>query len=354
MHILLVGLNHRSAPIDVRERLAFPPEELGGALAALRQDVGLEEAAILSTCNRVEIYGGAANLEETVARLQRFLSDRARIEMAGLAPRLYTYTEPRSVHHLFSVASGLDSMVLGEGEILHQVKHAYERARDHGATGKLLNGLFQRALNAAKAVRSQTAIGQGATSIGTVSVELAAKIFGRLSGAVVVLIGAGKIGEVTLARLVDRGVRHIRVMNRSWERAATLAFSHHAAAVPMETLPEQLVEADILITATSAPRYLLRREEVAAAMRARHQRPLCLVDLGVPRNVEPSCGILDNVYRFDVDDLQGLVGRSQEERVQALDACHVIIDHKVERFLLWWRQEMTACDPSSSVLAAAR
>ena len=339
MHIVLVGLNHKSAPIELRERLAFRREQLAEAFARLRTQVGLHEAAILSTCNRVEIYGGVPELDGTVARLRRFLSEHGGLESASLSERLYSYAEPHSVRHLFSVASGLDSMVLGEGEILHQVKHAYEWAKQHGATGKVLNGLFQRALNAAKAVRTQTDIGRGCTSIGSVAVELSEKIFGSLSGATVLLIGAGKIGELTLKRLTVRGVREVRVMNRSLERAVALASAHQAIPVPMEQLLTQLLEADIVISSASAPAYLIHRSDVGSAMRVRHQRPLCLVDLGVPRNVEPAVGSLENVYLFDVDDLQGLLDHHDEERQQSLSQSQEIIDHKVERFLSWWQSE---------------
>ena len=347
MHVVLVGLNHRSAPVELRERLAFRQEQVPGALAKLREEFGLQEATILSTCNRVEIYAGVQELDGTVERLQQFLSHHAGIEVSGLRERLYSYTEPESVQHLFSVASGLDSMVLGEGEIVHQVKHAYEWARDHGATGKLFNVLFQRALNAAKAVRTQTAIGQGCVSIGTVSVELAEKIFGRLSSASVLLIGAGKIGELALMRLADRGVGRVSVMNRSLDRAVDLASMHGAIPLSLERLPIQLLDVDVVITSTSAPAYLLRRADVVAAMRDRHQRPLCLIDLGVPRNVEPAVGELENVYVFNIDDLQGLVAHSHQERAQALEASKAIVSQKVERFLAWWHQEVAPCVPSS-------
>lgn len=339
MHIVLVGLNHRSAPIELREQLAFRREQLPGAFGRLRADVGLREAAILSTCNRVEIYAVAAELNGTIPRLREFLSQHGRIDAAHLSDRLYSYTEPMSVAHLFAVASGLDSMVLGEAEILHQVKHAYEWAKDCGATGKIFNVLFQRALNAAKAVRTQTGIGRGCTSVGTVAVELAQKIFGRCSGATILLIGAGKIGELTLKRLSVRGVRELRIMNRSAERATSLAMSYGASAVSMEELPTQLRQADIIITSTSAPSYLLTREDVAVAMPARRQRPLCIMDLGVPRNVEPAVGGLENVYLFDVDDLQGVVHHAQGEREQAVQASQEILNQKVNRFLEWWHVE---------------
>ena len=353
MHVVVVGVNHHSAPVELRERLAFRRDQLPGALARLRADLGLPEAAILSTCNRVEIYAGVPELDGTLGRLHRFLSEHGGVELPGLAPRLYSLTEPESVQHLFAVASGLDSMVLGEGEILHQVKHAYEWARGEGATGKLFNALFQRALNAAKAVRTQTAIGQGCTSIGTVAVALSEKIFGGLARATVLLIGAGKIGEQTLKQLAARGVREIRLMNRTLDRAEALALGYRAVPLALSELPAQLLEADILLTSTSAASYLVDREALAAAMRARHQRPLCIVDLGVPRNIDPSVAGLENVYLFDIDDLQGLVDSTQEERRQALDAARTILAGKVDRFLSWRREEIPACVPLSSGPAAA-
>lgn len=354
MHIVLVGLNHKSAPIELRERLAIPQEALPRVLGRLREEVGLREAAVLSTCNRVEIYGRAPELDGTMRRLQQFLSAYANVEQPEtLTSCLYSWAEPHSIRHLFAVTSGLDSMVLGESEILQQVKRAYESAKDHGATGKTLNALFQRALNTAKEVRTHTGIGRGCTSVGTVSVELAEKIFGHLSGAAVLLIGAGKIGELTLEHVATRGVRSIRMMNRSFERAAHLAETYHAAAVPLESLDAELRDADIVISSTSAPAYLLTRLEVAAAMRQRHQRPLCLVDLGVPRNIDPAAGALENVYLFDIDDLQGLVHHSLSEREQAMTASQAIIDRKVDRFLSWWHEEVTGCVPSSLGPAAA-
>ncbi len=339
MHILVVGISHKSAPIELRERLAFQHGQLEEVFARLRSDVGLEEAAVLSTCNRVEIYGRVAELDGTVARLQRFFSQHGGVEESHLATTLYSCAEPHSVRHLFSVASGLESMVLGEGEIQQQVKLAYEHARLYGATGKVFNVLFQRALNTAKAVRTHTGIGRGATSVGTVAVELAEKIFDPLSRAVVVLVGAGKIGELTLKRLSDRGVRDVRVVNRSVDRAVDLAAAYAARPVLYEQLGEQLLDADIVITSTSAPAYVLDRHQVEAAMHVRHQRPLCLIDLGVPRNIDPAVGHLENVYRFDIDDLQSVIAHTHHERQQAVTHSHRIIDEKVERFLSWWRQE---------------
>jgi glutamyl-tRNA reductase len=340
MHIILVGLNHNSAPLEVRERLAVSPEHLPDWLQRLKRDAGLQEAAILSTCNRVEIYGRAPEADVTLRQLEGFLSAQAHMTCEQLHPHLYRHTEPHSVRHLFAVTSGLDSMVLGEDEILGQVKRAYEHARASGATGKVLNVLFQRALNAAKAVRSETSIGQGQISVGSVAVDFAQKIFGQLTRALVLLIGAGEISELTLQRLKKRGVRQVRVINRSPERAEALARYYGATPVAWEALPEELVAADIVISSTSAPQALLTRERVWETMRQRHQRPLCLIDLGVPRNIEPAVGELENVYRFDVDDLQRLVAQSCHNRqAAALDGA-AIVDHKVAQFLSWWQEEL--------------
>jgi glutamyl-tRNA reductase len=334
-------MNHRSAPVEMRERLAFRKEELSAACARLRANAGLAEAAILSTCNRVELYAGVSRVDDAIGRLHQFLSRHASIELSGLTPRLYSYTDPpQVVRHLFSVASGLDSMVLGEAEILHQVKHAYEAAQSAGSTGKLLNGLFQRALNTAKAVRTHTGLGRGCTSVGTVAVQLAEKIFGGLSSAAVLLIGTGKIGEITLRRLAERGAGNLRVMSRNLERAAGLAGEHRAHPVSAAELPQQLMDADIIITSTSAPLTLLRRDQLTAAMRQRHHRPLCIIDLGVPRNVDPEVGRMENVYLFNVDDLQALVQRHEHERQQALGQSEGIINQKVELYLAWWQQEV--------------
>ncbi len=353
MHILVVGANHRSCPIEVRERLAFGAEQVPDALASLRDALGLSEALILSTCNRIEIYAAVPMLDGTLDRLTAFLSQRAGLRHIELADQFYHYTEPDSVLHLFSVASGLDSMVLGEAEILHQVKHAYELAKGAGSTGKLFNVLFQKALNAGKAVRTKTGIGRGCMSVGTVAVELAQKIFGDLTPFTVLLVGAGKIGELTMKRLADRGVSDLRIANRSMDRAAGLAARYGATAFTLDALGQQLLDADIVITSTSSSSALLTRDDALAIMRHRRARPLCVIDLGVPRNVEPSVGELENVYRFDIDDLQGLVDHSTAQRQQAVDASQTILREKVARFLAWWHHDHASCARSPLALAEA-
>jgi len=353
MHILVVGASHRSCPIEVRERLAFQAEQLPAAYAALRHELGFPEALILSTCNRVEIYAGVPDVNGTGDRIASFLSAHSRLPAGELAPQLYTHQEPSSVQHLFAVASGLDSMVLGESEILHQVKRAYELARMHGTTGKALNTLFQKALNTGKAVRARTTLGHGSISVGTVALELAQKIFGDLRPYTVLLVGAGKVGELTIKRLTERGVSRVQILNRSPERAALLAAQHGAQAFGMDELTARLVDADIVITSTSAPQALMSRADLDAIMPLRRHRPLCIVDLGVPRNVDPEAGQLENVYLFDVDDLQGLAAHHQAQRRQAVSESQRIIEQKIEHFLAWWHQEYQACAPSSSALAAA-
>ena len=354
MPIVVVGANYRSCPIEIRERLAFRPEQLPAAYATLRDQLGLAESLILSTCNRVEIYAQVPVLDGTVHRVTAFLSAHGDLELERLRPQLYTHTESSGIEHLFRVASGLDSMVLGETEILHQVKCAYEQAQRHGTTGKALNVLFQKALNAGKAIRAQTGISQGGMSVGTVAIELAQKIFGDLRPYTVVLAGTGKIGELVLKRLADRGVSRVRVLNRSLDRAQALAASCGGEAYGLEALAAQLLDADIAIMSTASPTALVSRAQVAAAMQARRHRPLCLIDLGVPRNIDPSAGELDNVYRFDIDDLQGLVDHNHQRRRQALEASQAILERKVHGLLSRWQEETQGCAPSlSSELVAA-
>ncbi len=351
MPIIVVGLNHRCAPVEVRERLAFRRDQLAEAFARLREDIGLEEVAILSTCNRVEVYGWVPELRDTIDRLLQFLSRHGDIALPALRPRVYSYTEPRSIDHLFAVTSGLDSMVLGEAEILHQVKRAYDWAREAGATGKVFNGLFQRALNAAKAVRTDTAIGRGCTSIGSVAVELSEKIFGELTSTSVLLIGAGKIGEMTLKHVATGGLRTVRIANRSFSRAQALAAFYGAVPVAWDDLSLHLREADIIISSVTASSYVLSRQQILAALPSRAPGPLCVIDLGVPRNIEPSVGELEGVYVFDIDDLQALVEQHQQQRQQEVAQSHAILRRKVEKFLAWRQHDLSA--PTSSVLAAA-
>jgi glutamyl-tRNA reductase len=352
MQIVVVGVNHKSCPIEMRERLAFGPDQLPAAYRTLQDGLGLPEALILSTCNRVEIYAGVPQPNGTVSRVSEFLRAHSRLESTVLEPALYRFEEPRSVEHLFAVASGLDSMVLGETDILHQVKHSYELARQYGMTGKTLNVLVQKALNAAKAVQQRTAVGRGCLSVGTVAIELAQKIFGDLRPYTALLVGAGKIGELVVQRLSERGVARRLIVNRSLERAQHLAQRYGGEAGDLSHLLDHLLLADIVLTSTASPEPLITRAALAGLMSRRRNRPLCLIDLGVPRNIEPAVGSLENVYLFNVDDLQGLVAHHHSQRREAVGESQAIVEQKLQVFLAWRDRERRRGQWSSAPAAA--
>jgi len=334
--IIVVGVNHKTAPIEVRERLAFAGEHIASALQHLQETTGLEECAILSTCNRVEIYSAVPDSDGVLPRLYDFLALHGQLGRAQLDPSLYTQVQPASIEHLFRVASGLDSMVLGETEITAQVKDAYALAHRHGAVGKLLHALFQRALHTAKEVRTHTGLSRGAASVGSVAVELARKIFGHLQHCNILLLGAGAVSELVLKHLVDRGATHVTIANRSLEQAVGLAEKYRGRATGLSRSHEELVEADVAITATATSHHVLTAEAIAHLMKARRQRPLFLVDLGVPRNIEPATSALENVYLYDIDDLQSVVADHRQEREQAVAQATAIVQRKVHHFMEWF------------------
>ncbi len=346
-HIVVVGLNFKSAPIALRERLAFPQDSWSSLYPKIQQQVGVQETAVLSTCNRVELYTSTDNMAAAPDRLHDFLIDHSRMTASEVKPALYTYTQPQSVQHLFTVTSGLDSMVVGESEIQYQVKKAYEHAKSEGATGKYLNVLFQKALNAAKSVRTETGIGRICNSVGTVSVDLAQKVFGSLKGKSVLLLGAGEMAQSTLKRLAIRGSDHIAIINRSQERAEHLAQQHGGVYYLWHHLEEKAAQADIIICSTAAQSAILTKKMVQGMMQSRHNRALYIVDLGVPRNVEVSVGELDNVYLFNVDDLQKIADKNDLQQQQAILASQKILHRKVEHYLNWWQAETSRCAPSS-------
>ncbi|MBI4355856.1 MAG: glutamyl-tRNA reductase [Candidatus Omnitrophica bacterium] len=335
MQILVVGVNHQTAPVEVRERLALAKSRLGEALHAARSHGHLAECVMLSTCNRVELYGVVPEADGQVERLKDFFQRYSQLELPLLDQVLYSFQQPNSIRHLFRVASGLDSMVIGESEVLGQVKEAYEIARGQGTTGKVFNVLFQKALNAAKEVRTQTGINRGATSVGSVAVRLAQKIFGPLQRHTILIIGAGAMGELTLRHLVKCGAESILVSNRSYDRAVALAEQWGGQAMTFEQLEQGLAQADIVISSTGAPHAVLSASQVQAAMRARRKRPLFIIDIAVPRDVESSAGSLDNVYLYNIDDLQGIVEGHRAQREEAAAASQAIIDRKVRLFMEW-------------------
>ena len=333
--IFVVGVNHRSAPVEIRERLAFPQDRLAETFTHLREAIRLDECLILSTCNRMEIYGVAGEVDGTVHRLYDFLGRHSTLNRTALASSLYVHRQPESVHHLFRVTSGLDSMILGESEITGQVKEAYRHACEHGATGKVFNVLFQKAFNAAKDVRSRTELGRGTVSVGSVAAELARKIFGLLHDRRILLLGAGGTGELVLKCLRDRGARHVVIANRSLEHAAHLAEQYQGRATSLARSRDELEEADIAVAATGAGVYLLAAADAESLMKRRRSRPLFLIDLSVPRNIDPLVSRLENVYLYNIDDLQGVAAGHRTVRESAVTQSHTIIQQKAQRFMEW-------------------
>ena len=333
MNILCAGLNHHNAPVEIREKFAVGQHEMEEMLSAVRAIDGLSGAVILSTCNRVEFYAS------TLCPVRAFDGLRAMMRArTGLEAPLYLHDTPRSVRHLFRVASGLDSMVLGETEILGQVKKAYSAAAECGATTSQLNKLFQHAFRVAKHVRTETEITRGATSVGAVAAELAGKIFGDLAGRRVMILGAGETSESTARALVSRGVKTVIVSNRTFDRAAKLAGEIGGLAIHFDHWQNAFADVDILICSTAAPHAVLTREKLAPMMRERAGRPLFVIDLAVPRDAEPAINELDAVFLYDIDSLEGIVRQSLETRRSEVIRCEQMIAHHVGAFVTWLRR----------------
>ena len=341
MDIAVLGLNHRTAPVELRERVAFQEQRLPEALGAVRGEVGLSECVILSTCNRVELYIALPEVNGTEGELKRFLARFHNVEPDLLDAHAYWHLQPDSVRHLFRVAAGLDSMVVGESEILRQVREAYERSVSVGAVRGTLHRLFQTALRAGKQARSQTRVGRGAVSVSSVAVELARRIFRDLGSKTILLLGAGEMGESTLTCLKGQGVRSVLIANRSAEKALPLASQVGGRVVPFERLDLALWQADIVICSTSADRYLLTREDVQGVMAARRQKPLFLIDISVPRNLDPHIGQIENVYLYDIDDLQGIASANLQARLGEAEECAKIVEHEMSEFLNRYRVPRT-------------
>src|SRR6266567_5080051 len=332
MNLFCVGLSHHTANVETRERFAGHTEP-----DCILRSAGCAEALLLRTCNRVEVYGASARRVSTdeIARCLMHeagsvsaITDRPHSE----APPFYRYEGGKCVQHLFRVASGLDSMVVGETEILGQTKKAYERARASGAAGPYLHRLFQRAFRVAKQVRTHTEITRGSVSVGSVAVDLADKIFGNLTHCKVLILGAGETSERTIRALVSRGVADLRVSNRSRERAEALAFTVNGRAVAFEEWAEQCGEIDILITSTSSDVPLLSQEKLAPMLRDRIDRPLFIIDIAVPRDVAPDVNALDGVYFYDIDSLQSIAEQSLATRRAQVAAAEQIISQHVAEF----------------------
>jgi glutamyl-tRNA reductase len=333
MPLVVLGLSHHSSPVSVRERFAFAEARLPGALQSLRDSGVADEAVILSTCNRVEIYAVTqSEPPEAFTALREFLVN-CHDYRDPLTDEIYAWGEPQSVHHLFKVACGLDSMVLGETEILGQLKKAYDLALQNGHTGGRLNKAFQRAFNVAKQIRTETNIQRGSVSVGSVAVELAEKIFSRLSDRNVMIIGAGDTSEKTARALLSRGTRSILVSNRSHDKAVALATQLGGRAVPFAGWADEFANIDIVVSSTSAPDYILDRVKLAPLMKLRRNRPLLLIDIAVPRDIEPEVNFLEDVYLYNIDDLQAIANDYLKQRQEEVARCEKIIREKAEALL---------------------
>jgi glutamyl-tRNA reductase len=329
MSFKILGINHKTAPVALREKVAFSEDRLVAALRLLRQEMGVAEAVILSTCNRTEVYwSGSISGEELSKWLEQHHGDNL-----DLAPSLYVHQESRAVEHAFSVASGLDSMVLGEVQILGQLKDAYRVAQESGSTGPILNKLFQAAFSAAKRVRSETRIGANAVSLASATVSLARRVYADLSAHSALLVGAGDMNALTARHFMSAGIKRMVIANRTLERAQTLANEIKAHAVPLTALDRELADADIVISCTASPVPIITKQAVEAAIRARRRRPIFMVDMAVPRDIEPEIADLEDVYLFSIDDLQQLVDENIQQREVAAGGARLLINEEVARFL---------------------
>jgi glutamyl-tRNA reductase len=333
MHILCLGLNHQTTPLGLRERLVFSEDAIRAALSRLGCGAGigsLAEMVILSTCNRIEIY--ATSSRKSFAELEAFLSDAHGIPANDLHPHLYRYTDAKAVRHLLNVAAGLDSLVLGEPQILGQVTRALELARGIGTVGPLLTRLFQSTIHAGKRARTETAISRNPASVSSLAASAAEKAIGNLKTASVVVLGAGEMAELTVEALRKRGVERIRVINRTLERAHDLAQRWGAESATFESLEKNLMEADILIASTGAPLTLVSAEMVRSAMAGR-KRALVLIDIAVPRNIDAACGEVPGVRLYDMDNLNATLETSLAERAAEVPRVEAILAEEAAKFL---------------------
>jgi glutamyl-tRNA reductase len=328
MHVVVVGLSHKTAPVEIREKLAIPESRIGEALSRLCSYPGVKEGMLLSTCNRVEVYAVVDELEPGYSRIQEFLADaHMSLSSEQLTPHLYWQTGDRAISHLFRVASSLDSMIVGESQILGQLKEAFEMALTHKSTGVILNKVVKKAISVAKRVRTDTKIAEMAVSVSYAAVELAKKIFSDLSDKTVLLVGAGEMAKLAARHFIANGVRHVRVTTRSPQHAVELANRFGGTPVPFEQFRDDMGSADIVLVSTGASHYLVSSDDVQRAVRQRMNQPMFLIDISVPRNIDPAVRHVDNAFLFDIDDLKYRVEQNKGERLQEAEkAEHMVID----------------------------
>ncbi len=338
MSLFTIGINHKTAPVDVRERVVFAPEHIQQALHEMRALKGVNEAAILSTCNRTEVYCQTDAPDEEPEIIE-WLGTFHALAARELQPYLYRYEDESAVRHALRVACGLDSLVLGEPQILGQLKTAYQAANDAGTLGRQLGRLFQHAFAVAKQIRTDTAIGASPVSVAFAAVNLAKQIFGDLSRQTALMIGAGETIELAVRHLAANGIDRITVANRSLEKAQALAGQYGGEGMTLPAIGERLHEADIVISSTAAPLPILGKGAVERALKIRKHRPMFMVDIAVPRDIEPEVGTLDDVYLYTVDDLEEVINENLASRREAAQQAEDIIDLKVDDFMGWLRAQ---------------
>jgi glutamyl-tRNA reductase len=334
MKFSITGVNHKSAPVEVRERLAFDDHALSEALVALKGRPGFCEGMILSTCNRVEVALTCEdNTKSAAVEVDEFLADTRHVRREWVTPYLYHFEDSDAIRHLFRVASSLDSMVVGEPQILGQLKSAYSLAKEHGAVSGFMDALLTRAFSVAKRVRSETDIGANAVSISYAAVELAREIFGSLEGKKIMIVGAGKMSELAARHLRRSGAGQILVTNRTHERALEMVELFDGKLIDYTRFLSALPEVDIVISSSAAPHYIIRRDDMKKVLDARRNRPMFLIDIAVPRNIEPTVNALDNVFLYDIDDLQKVIETNLQGRMDSAKEAEAIVHEEVERMM---------------------
>lgn len=345
MPLIAIGVNHRTTPVEIRERLNVGAGSLPEALQSIRSVQGIDGVAVISTCNRVEAILSASS-EDVIEPMVEWFTQRASAERAELEKHVYVLRHGDVVKHLFRVASGLDSMIVGEPQIGGQVRAAFMASKEHGAMDPLLARLFDQTMRVAKRVRTETGIGESAVSVPYAAVELARKIFGDLSGLQVMLVGAGEMGEQTAKSLAAFGLQQVFVANRSFDRALELAARYQGEAIQFSGIAPYLETCDIVIASTAAPHYVIEAEDVERALAARRRRNLFLIDLSVPRNIDPAIGKIEGAYLYNIDDLQSVADSNRAQRLQRAEEAELIVEREVDSF----RRRLVAQDAVPTIL----
>ncbi|MFC0014973.1 MULTISPECIES: glutamyl-tRNA reductase [Allobacillus] len=335
MHFIVLSVNYRTAPVEIREKLAFSDENLSETMLELNQEKSILENVIVSTCNRTELYVVADQLHTGRYYVKRFLANQFSLELDYVKKYIEIKEETEAVRHLMKVTAGLDSMVLGETQILGQVRKAFQVAQEVESSGLIFNQLFKQAVTVAKRAHRETAIGENAVSISYAAVELGKQIFNDLKEQHVAILGAGKMGELAVKNLHGSGIRQITVINRTYEKAKEVADKFEGVAKSMDELDEVMQEADILITSASTDSFIITKEQLTPLVSRRNGKPLFLIDISVPRNIDPSVSDLDGVIVYDIDDLQGVINKNLEERQKAANAIERMIDQELDEFDEW-------------------